>query len=161
MYIVYELFDPSESDLPRYVGWGPAPSPWLALWGRSEGVEPKLGGWFRTLRERAVQPLVGRCMDVSTIAGARQIAAFRVEQIAEWAGTAPNLPSWLLNEPTTRLAKPVVRQRADGSRDWFASVRAASKATGHTRGSVAAWARSGCEDREGCSWWFDFNDCAG
>lgn len=149
----YELADPGEPDLPRWIGFGPSPSPWVALWGRECGIEPQLAEWFNSLRLRGCTPLVRRSVTFSTLGGASGFVRWRLDQIADWCN---GWPGWLLNEPQARVAKPVIQERPDGSRERYRSIRQASQRTRFTRESISAWARSGCAGSDGSRWWFDF-----
>ena len=157
-YVVYELSDPADSDIPKLVAWGPCPSPWTALWRREMGVEPRVAAWFKSLRERACEPVVKRLLRFGGMGDAERIARLRIDQICQMAGTAPSLPTWLLNERPSTKRRGVVRQLPSGEIERYGSLVTASEATGHDRDIISQWCRGGCKGADGSGWFFDYSE---
>ena len=130
-YRVLKLRDPREPDLPRFVQAARrGESPWKAIWDHRDEIDNRLTKWFRELSASGVLPqeatILGRCIGLSE-ATARALAAFCLEDIAIMAGSYPELPNFILNEPINRGGRgrnrQVVRIDGDGKLTRFASLR--------------------------------------
>lgn len=161
---VFELVDPREADLPRYVSFGAGPCPWWDRWIHRELDGSKLAAWFRDLGAAGVVPIEShRWLPRSPIERphAKRLARMRIQQIAMWAGTWPALPGFLLVEhfrrphAPNRMLVPVVRLHGDGTAERYPSVTQAARARGWTFESIRLYLESGGADGEGCHYFMD------
>jgi predicted DNA-binding transcriptional regulator AlpA len=148
---VYVWEDPRDADeLPRWVGYGPWPTPWQALWDFRQHGRGPLFDWLRELDANGLQPKVSsywalgqwpKCLDG---VAARRIAhefIMRISRMANGGGgngpRYPPHPEFLLNPhlgpPDPR--KPIVAERPDGQTMEFLSVGHAAEC-GYTRSAI-------------------------
>src|SRR5262245_60971117 len=97
---VFELVDPTDSDLPRFVTWGN--STWLdRRWALRHVDGSLLAAWFRELDERGLYPAVSTRWvpaEPCSRCKAGQLARARVQEVCEWSG---HWPAWLLGDRLT------------------------------------------------------------
>jgi hypothetical protein len=157
----YEWID--DQDLPVYVSYGPYEAPWRPLWERRHVDGSRIALWLRSLPRPPEEST--KWLPVSTPLRwreAKDVARARVRQIAEWAGSWPNLPPWYFGEhhwtpPAPRhAARPVMRISSDGTIARFRSIRAAARGVGVDWMAIAWRVCTGCMDCNGCTWFDDF-----
>jgi hypothetical protein len=165
-YRVYVWEDPRDAnELPRWVGYGPWPTPWKALWDfRSHGSGP-LFDWLRELDANGLQPKVSSFWALGRVAGcvdgvaARMVAREFIRLICKMANAGqgngtryPSHPEFLLNPrfgpPDPR--KPIVAVGPDGLTMEFLSVGHAVEC-GYTRSAIDRALRTGGTHR-GLHW---------
>src|SRR3974390_169203 len=85
-YCVYQLEDPREPDIPKWIGYGPTPLPWQALWDfRQYGTGP-LFEWLRDLDANGLRYKVSKDWHLGFVTGidavmARMLARWRIQEI--------------------------------------------------------------------------------
>ena len=153
-YRVVVLADPRDPRLPRYVEAARRNErPWKTLWEHRDAIDNRLTRWFRELALAGVTPLettvLGRAVALSQRT-ARLLTAFCLEEISRKAGSHPELPDFILNEPVHRggngRKRSVVHIDKKGNLTRHESLTAAARAEGVDRtalsrrpGRVAGW----------------------
>jgi hypothetical protein len=129
-YRAYELEDPREPRLPRWVGYGPGLAPWTTLWDfREHGVGP-LFEWLRDVEANGQRPVESRRFGMGRVAGrqitcqaARAAAQIRLMMISRAAAGLedgqsgqPDPPAFLFNPKPgpSDVRKPIVAESPDG-----------------------------------------------
>lgn len=137
-YQMYELEDPRQPNVPRWVGYGKGFTPWEALWDfREHGTGP-LFDWLRDLDANGLTPVVSPMWRIGRVDGcrlsareARNVARCRIHIICDAAGMTrkpgelyPDVPDFLFNRRLCQddPRKPIVAERPDGQTWEFASV---------------------------------------
>jgi predicted DNA-binding transcriptional regulator AlpA len=150
-YRVYVWEDPRDPDeLPRWVGYGPWPTPWQSLWDfREHGTGP-LFDWLRELDANGLQPKVSKFWALGRVAGcvdgvsARMVAREFIMQISRMADgnrehgpNYPPHPEFLLNPRlgTPDPRKPIIAERPEGQTMEFLSVGHAVEC-GYSRSAI-------------------------
>ena len=165
-YRVYAWEDPRDAaKVPRWVGYGPWPTPWKTLWDfRQHGSGP-LFDWLRELDANGLQPKVssfwalGRAPGCIDGVAARRIAhefIMLISRMADGSGgngsQYPPHPEFLLNPrlgpPDPR--KPIVAEGPDGQTMEFLSVGHAVEC-GYTRSAIDRALKTGGTHR-GLHW---------
>jgi len=148
-YCAFQLEDPRLPEIPRWVGYGPAPAPWSALWNfRQYGTGP-LFDWLRDLDANGLRPKLSSDWHLGFVVGfdaltARMAARWRIMEICRMAEGRPEggpeypeHPEFLLNPrlgpPDPR--KPIVAEGPDGQKLDFLSIGHAVE-LGYSRSSV-------------------------
>ena len=135
-YCVFQLEDPRLPQIPKWIGYGRAPTPWSALWDFRQFGSGPLFEWLRDLDANGLRPKVSREWHLGFVTGidaltARMLAHWRIAEICRMAegdpeGGAyyPEHPEFLLNPrlgpPDPR--KPIVAEGPDGQKLEFLSA---------------------------------------
>jgi hypothetical protein len=149
----YELIDPREPTLPRYVGH----RPWAERYRVRHHDGSRLGRWFRELDTAGVMPAESFTWlpnVPTTRPEAERLARVRIEQIARWAGCWPDLPTWLLVDHYGHqtMPVPVTRIDANGKVTTYPTIHAAARGVGRSYEGIRFAVFHGCMDRRGCFW---------
>jgi hypothetical protein len=137
-YRVIELYAPVDP-LPRYVEASRVDreAPWRTTYRHRDELDTKLALWCRELAARNQEP-VERCLLGRNVTlhekCAREVARFRVEEIARMSGSWPDLPEFLCNK--THPGGRGCRRPVWANGVMHASMTAAAKAAGVTRRAV-------------------------
>jgi hypothetical protein len=154
----FELVDPREPTLPRFIGHGSGDCPWWQRWTHRELDGSKLAGWMRDLDAAGILPVEShRWLPRSPMErhDANRLARLRIQAVSTWAGTWPALPDFLLVEhfgrphAPNKTPMPVVRLHGDGRAERYASVTQAARARGWTFEAIRHFLETGHADEAG------------
>jgi hypothetical protein len=163
-YCAFQLEDPREPDIPKWIGYGPVPAPWEALWDFRQHGRGPLFDWLRNLDANGLRPKVSKDWHLGFVVGfdaatARMFARERIMDICRMAEGRPpggprypEHPEFLLNPrlgpPDPR--KPIVAEGPNGQKLEFLSVGHAVE-LGYTRSAIDRALKTGGTHR-GLRW---------
>jgi hypothetical protein len=134
-YQMYELEDPRQPNVPRWVGYGKEFAPREELWNFREYGTGPLFDWLRDLDANGLKPVLSPTWRAGranmSAKEARNFARCRIAMICDMAGMPrkpeelyPDTPGFLFNRRLCQddPRKPIVAEGSDGKTWEFASV---------------------------------------
>jgi hypothetical protein len=126
------------------------------LWTHRNDLEDRLGAWFRDLDTNGLCPLyrgIGICVNRKMAISLADWELFRINW--DSSGIGDNPPWWseqLLNPEPRPGKRAPIKRILSGKAEYFASIRAASRATGFHRRDIGRYVTEGRLDPVGGFW---------